>query len=77
MLNIRQEDNARVLEKLGAAKIILNHELTGEKLSKEIDAALPRILIYCGSKSCSISIPILDFGKSRICPIEATGRNEN
>lgn len=33
----RQEDNARVLEKLGAAKIILNHELTGEKLSGEID----------------------------------------
>ncbi len=36
----RQEDNARVLEKLGAAKIILNHELTGEKLSKEIDAII-------------------------------------
>lgn len=33
----RQEDNARVLEKLGAAKIILNDELTGEKLSSEID----------------------------------------
>lgn len=33
----RQEDNARVLEKLGAAKIILNHELTGEKLANEID----------------------------------------
>lgn len=32
----RQEDNARVLEKLGAAKIILNHELTGEKLANEI-----------------------------------------
>ena len=28
--------------------------------------------MYCGSKSCSISIPIFDFGKSRICPIEAT-----
>lgn len=33
----RQEDNARVLEKLGAAKIILNHELTGEKLASKID----------------------------------------
>lgn len=32
----RQEDNARVLENLGAAKIILNNELTGEKLAKEI-----------------------------------------
>ena len=33
----RQEDNARVLEKLGAAKIILNNELTGEKLANQID----------------------------------------
>ena len=33
----RQEDNARVLEKLGAAKVILNNELTAERLSKEID----------------------------------------
>jgi len=33
----RQEDNARVLEKLGAAKIILNDDLTGKTLSKEID----------------------------------------
>lgn len=33
----RQEDNARVLEKLGAAKIILNDELTGKRLSEEID----------------------------------------
>ena len=32
----RQEDNARVLEKLGAAKVILNNELTAEKLSNEI-----------------------------------------
>lgn len=33
----RQEDNAKVLEKLGAARIILNEDLTGEKLSSEID----------------------------------------
>lgn len=33
----RQEDNARVLEKIGAAKIILNKDLTGERLSEEID----------------------------------------
>lgn len=33
----RQEDNARVLEKLGAAKVILNNELTPEKLSNQID----------------------------------------
>jgi len=36
----RQEDNARVLEKLGAAKIILNNELTGESLAKEIDSII-------------------------------------
>lgn len=33
----RQEDNARVLEKLGAAKIILNNEINGEKLANAID----------------------------------------
>lgn len=33
----RQEDNARVLEKIGAAKIILNKDLNEEKLSLEIN----------------------------------------
>ena len=33
----RQEDNARVLEKLGAARMILNQDLTAEKLANEID----------------------------------------
>ena len=33
----RQEDNARVLEKIGAAKIILNKDLTAERLAEEID----------------------------------------
>ena len=33
----RQEDNALVLKKLGAAKIRLNHDMTSEKLSEEID----------------------------------------
>ena len=32
----RQEDNARVLEKLGAAKVILNEELDSEKLLNRI-----------------------------------------
>lgn len=36
----RQEDNARVLEKLGAAKVILNNELTAEKLSNEIESII-------------------------------------
>ena len=33
----RQEDNALVLKKIGAAKIILNNEVNGDNLSKEID----------------------------------------
>lgn len=33
----RQEDNARVLEKIGAAKIILNKDLTSNRLAEEID----------------------------------------
>ncbi len=33
----RQEDNALVLEKIGAAKIILNKEVNGENLSSAID----------------------------------------
>ena len=33
----RQEDNARVLEKIGAAKIILNKDITDKRLSEEID----------------------------------------
>ena len=33
----RQEDNALVLKKLGAAKIILNKDMCAEKLSEEID----------------------------------------
>ena len=32
----RQEDNARVLEKLGAAKVILNSDLDGNKLYSKI-----------------------------------------
>ena len=36
----RQEDNARVLEKLGAAKIILNYEVNGKNLSEEIDSII-------------------------------------
>lgn len=33
----RQEDNARVFEKEGAAKVILNEELNSENLSKAIN----------------------------------------
>ena len=33
----RQEDNALVLKKLGAAEIILNEDMCAERLSEEID----------------------------------------
>ena len=33
----RQEDNARVMEKLGAAKVILNSEINKEKLNSYIN----------------------------------------
>lgn len=36
----RQEDNALVLKKLGAAKIILNHKVNGKNLSEEIDSII-------------------------------------
>ena len=36
----RQVDNARVLERLGAAKIILNNDLTEERLLKEIESVI-------------------------------------
>ena len=37
-----------------------------------IKSPFPLIFIYSGSKSFSISTPIFDFGKSLICPIDAT-----
>ena len=36
----RQEDNARVLKKIGAAKIILNQEVNGNNLSEEIESII-------------------------------------
>ncbi len=36
----RQEDNALVLKKIGAAKMILNNDANGEILSKEIDSII-------------------------------------
>ena len=38
----RQEDNARVLEKIGAAKIIMNDEISKETLSKDIDEIISK-----------------------------------
>ena len=40
--------------------------------SSFINLAFPLIFIYSGSKSPSTLTPIFDFGKSLICPIEAT-----
>lgn len=36
----RQEDNARVFERIGAAKVILNEELSQENLSETINDML-------------------------------------
>jgi len=36
-----------------------------------IKSPFPRIFIYSGSKSFSMSTAIFDFGKSLICPIDA------
>ena len=36
----RQEDNAKVLEKIGAAKIISNDNINYQTLSKEIDSII-------------------------------------
>ena len=36
----RQEDNARVLEKIGAAKIILNKDLNEENLAENVDSII-------------------------------------
>ncbi len=53
----RQEDNARVLEKLGAAKIILNDELNSEILAKEIDSIIKDedLLFDMGEKAGQIA----------------------
>lgn len=53
----RQEDNARVLEKLGAAKIILNNELNSDILSKEIDSVIKDedLLFEMGEKAGKIA----------------------
>ena len=54
-----QEHNARVLEKIGAAKIILNQELTKEKLANEIEELVVHSeeRIKMGEKARTIAIP--------------------
>lgn len=53
----RQVDNAKVLEKLGAAKIILNEEVNSENLSSAIDELLqnPEELKQMGQKAKQIA----------------------
>lgn len=53
----RQEDNALVLKKIGAAKIILNNEVNGENLSKEIDEIIvdKRECIEMGKRASTIA----------------------
>ena len=54
----RQEDNARVLERLGAARVILNNELTGDILEKDIAEMTEDLdkLKEMGKKANSIEI---------------------
>lgn len=47
----RQEDNARVFEKVGAAKVILNSELTADRLSETINDVIKDNLIDMGNKA--------------------------
>ena len=53
-----QEKNARVLEKIGAAKIILNNELTQEGLIKEIEQIITNksTLVQMGENAHTINI---------------------
>ena len=53
-----QEKNARVLEKIGAAQIILNHELTQENLIKEIEQIITSksTLVQMGENAHTLNI---------------------
>ena len=53
----RQVDNAKVLEKLGAAKIILNEEVNSKNLSNTIDKLLqnPEELKQMGKRAKQIA----------------------
>ncbi|MBR2744804.1 MAG: undecaprenyldiphospho-muramoylpentapeptide beta-N-acetylglucosaminyltransferase [Clostridia bacterium] len=54
----RQEDNARVLEKMGAAKVILNSDINGEILDNYISEMVSdkNNLIAMGKKASSIAM---------------------
>ena len=53
-----QEKNAKVLEEIGAARIILNDELTGDKLARGIESIIinKELLLQMGEKANSINI---------------------
>jgi UDP-N-acetylglucosamine--N-acetylmuramyl-(pentapeptide) pyrophosphoryl-undecaprenol N-acetylglucosamine transferase len=53
----RQEDNARVLEKIGAAKIILNDEINAKNISSQIDSIIENglELIEMGKRAESLA----------------------
>ena len=53
-----QEKNARVLEKIGAARIVLNNDVTAEKLKQEINSVITDkdLLKQMGEKANSINI---------------------
>ena len=53
----RQEDNARVLEKIGAAKVILNEDVNYKNLSEMIDDIIkkPENMIEMGKSATSLA----------------------
>lgn len=55
-----QEYNARYLEKNGAAKVILESELSGEKLAEEIESVLKNPEELSAMRRCSEKIGIKD-----------------
>ncbi|MBR2885752.1 MAG: hypothetical protein IKB93_13345 [Clostridia bacterium] len=55
-----QEYNARYLEKNGAAKVVLESELSGEKLADEISAVLENSEKLTKMQQCSRKIGITD-----------------
>lgn len=55
-----QEYNARYLEKNGAAKVVLENEVDGDKIAKEINSILENSTALEKMKKCSESIGIKD-----------------
>jgi len=55
-----QEYNARYLEKNGAARVVLESELSGERIASEVDDILGNVSVLANMQSCSEKIGITD-----------------